>query len=487
MVKSAQALHRLADELEAEAERRRLNRLLYFRPHPKQQEFLDMGSYKRERLLIAGNQTGKSETGAYETALHLTGLYPPDWMGYRFDRPTVGWAAGETGSMVRDVQQTKLCGMPGLDEYLGTGLIPRHLFVGKPSLARGVTDAYDTIWVRHVSGGVSSLSFKSYEQGRQKFQGKTLDFAWEDEEPPEEVHSEIMARLTATNGISYLTFTPLLGMSKVVLRFLKESEPQRGYVQMGLKDALHLTVEARENILSVYPLHERDARLNGNPMLGSGKVFDMPLSLIQEDPIPFDQVPLQWAKLWGLDFGIGHPFAAVLLAWDKDRDVIHILHAIRQEGLQPIHHAAAIRAVAGAIPVAWPHDGNQRQKDTGQQLIHAYRGQGLLVLPTHSTFPDGGYSVERGVLDLYERATTNRLKVGKDVEPWFQEWSLYHRKDGMLVKALDDVLDAGRCAYMMRRFARPLALGATRIVPTTPRQAGERRMARGLNFDLHMT
>ena len=66
-------------------------------------------------------------------------------------------------------------------------MIPKDLFVDKPSLARGITDAYDTIQVRHVSGGVSVARFKSYEQGREKFQsGETLDWLWFDEEPPTE-------------------------------------------------------------------------------------------------------------------------------------------------------------------------------------------------------------------------------------------------------------------------------------------------------------
>jgi phage terminase large subunit-like protein len=138
------------------------------------------------------------------------GISGPGGRG-RFDRPTKGWIAGETSLAVRDIQQKKLCGEPGVDEAFGTGMIPKDAFTDKPSLARGVTDAFDTIQVRHKSGGVSVGRFKSYEQGRAKFQGETLDWLWFDEEPPEDVYSEGLTRTVATGGMAFMTFTPLKG------------------------------------------------------------------------------------------------------------------------------------------------------------------------------------------------------------------------------------------------------------------------------------
>jgi hypothetical protein len=82
-------------------------------PYPKQREFFDAGRTKRERLLIAGNQNGKTHAGGFEAALHLTGDYPDWWQGRRFEKPTRGWIAGETSLAVRDIQQKKLCGEPG--------------------------------------------------------------------------------------------------------------------------------------------------------------------------------------------------------------------------------------------------------------------------------------------------------------------------------------------------------------------------------------
>ena len=78
--------------------------------------------------------------------------------------------------------------------------------------------------VRHASGGTSLLGFKSYDQGRRKFQGTAKHVIWEDEEPPADVHSECLLRLMTVDGLLMLTFTPLSGISEVVFRYIKEAE-----------------------------------------------------------------------------------------------------------------------------------------------------------------------------------------------------------------------------------------------------------------------
>jgi phage terminase large subunit-like protein len=105
-------------------------------------------------------------------------------------------------------------------EDFGSGTIPKHLFVGDPVMARGEGDAYDTIQVRHISGAISTLRFRTYQAGRQALQGETLDFIWLDEEPDDlEVYSECLARISATGGLLIITFTPLKGMSGISIRY----------------------------------------------------------------------------------------------------------------------------------------------------------------------------------------------------------------------------------------------------------------------------
>lgn len=451
------------------------NRLEYFEPYPKQMEFFAQGATKKERLLMAGNQLGKSEAGAFETACHLTGLYPTWWPGRRFDKPTRAWAAGETGIVTRDVSQKKLCGEPGVEAALGTGYIPKRLFVDKPSLSRSATDAFDTIQVRHVTGGVSILRFKSYEQGRTKFQAETLDFGWGDEECPPEVYSEFFTRFTATDGMLFQTFTPLKGRTAVVNRFLDEENEDRGHVIMTIDDVTHITPKQKAKIIAAYPPHEREARVKGIPFMGSGRVFTSTEESISEPAIT--HVPPHWTKLWGIDFGIGHPFGAVLLLWDRDNDVIHVHHAIRVADQSPLQQAVPMKLVGANVPVAWPQDGTQREKGTGETVASHYRRQGLLMLSDHATWPDGGVSTEAGILEMEDRMVTGRLKVAAHLTQWFEEYRLFHRKDGVLVKVKDDLLSATRIGIMMKRFSRAVALGSKKA------ERKSNGLARGLDFD----
>lgn len=173
--------------------------------------------------MMAGNRTGKTYgVGGYETALHLTGLYPDWWPGRRFDHPVEVWAAGDTSETTRDIVQAALMGPLG---ELGTGLIPKRLIAGEPTKRMGVAGAMDTARVQYARGGDSLLGFKSYDQGRKKFQGTAKHVIWLDEEPPADVYDECMLRLMTTDGMMLCTFTPLEGLTEIALRYLPELAP----------------------------------------------------------------------------------------------------------------------------------------------------------------------------------------------------------------------------------------------------------------------
>lgn len=203
--------------------------------YAKHMEFFAGGSEHMERCMMAANRVGKTwGVGAFETTCHVTGRYPAWWIGRRFDEPVDAWCAGETSETTRDVVQFALTGVggEGSDGELGTGMLPGDSMLGKPSAKRGISGAMDTIRVRHEpTGGVSLIGFKSFDQGRAKFQGTRKHLAWLDEEPPIEVYEECALRLTATipgetNGLMLCTFTPLQGLSRVSLKFLPHLAPE---------------------------------------------------------------------------------------------------------------------------------------------------------------------------------------------------------------------------------------------------------------------
>jgi phage terminase large subunit-like protein len=212
--------------IEAEFERRARNKISQYYPntgplrrelYPKQIEFFRAGIEHRERLLLAGNRTGKTEgVGAYEVTCHLTGRYPDWWEGRRFEKPIKAWAAGDTSKTVRDIIQEKMLGPVG---QFGTGMIPGDALAHTVP-KYGVPDAVEIVYVGHQSGENSILSLKSYDQRREAFQGTEQDVIWLDEEPPMDIYSECLLRTMTTNGVIILTFTPLQGLTELVLSFL---------------------------------------------------------------------------------------------------------------------------------------------------------------------------------------------------------------------------------------------------------------------------
>ena len=175
---------------------------------------------------IISHNCGKTTAGAYETTLHLTGLYPEWWQGRRFECAIEAWAAGDTSLTTRDIIQTELLGRFGA---FGTGMLPGECIQRWTRRAGNVIGAVDSVFVTHVSGDTSVLGFKSYAEGRESFQGTSKHLAWIDEEPPLEVYTELLLRTMVVpndprGGICMLTFTPLQGWSEVVDTFLGDKD-----------------------------------------------------------------------------------------------------------------------------------------------------------------------------------------------------------------------------------------------------------------------
>lgn len=475
---------RLAAEVEKATQlAKKYRRLDHWLPYVKQAAFFVLGVRCRERAFFAGTQSGKTEAAAFEMACHLTGLYPVWWKGRRFDKPVSAWAVGDSLKMCRDILQKKLCGEAGSKEQYGAGFIPKHLLVEDGIvLARGEGLAYDSIQVRHVSGGISTLRFRTYSAGREALQGVSLDVIWLDEEPPSlEIYMECLARITATRGMLLITFTPLRGMSAVALRFLNEPSPDRGYIVMSLDDIPdanssgnsgqgdgiqhigHISSADRAQIEAGYSANEREARISGRPAMGSGLVYQTPESLIIEnvDPLSF---PTHWRWGWGIDLGFDHPFAAVLLCHDVDRDWIHVVAEHRVSGEIPDRHAKAMKAIEEnifgrpmEIPVAYPHDAGVHDKTSGAQMKTIY-ARWLKMMPEPASLPGlkgvEGRSLEGSIAEIDSREHGQAWYVSSRCPLYLEERRMFHWSAGKIVALHDDVLSAARYAFMMRRYFR---------------------------------
>jgi phage terminase large subunit-like protein len=351
------------------AQRLTENKISAYNPYPQQRAFHDAGATHDERMLMAANQVGKSLAQNMEVAIHATGLYPDWWKGYRFERAPRIWACGETGEVLRGTTQLLLLGDAGSH---GTGCIPKAALL-EVVPARGLADLADMIRVKHLSGGVSAIMLKSYSQGRERFQGATLDLCALDEEPPEDIFTEVKTRLNVTNGPLMMCFTPLKGMSNVVKRFILDKADNRIVIGMTLDDAAHYTEERKKEIIAQYPEHQRAARTKGIPTMGSGAVFPIDLDPLIVDPF---ECPGHWIRVGGIDFGWTHPSAFCELWWDRDKDVIYLVRTLRLKEQTPLQHVETVRG--WRLRWQWPRDGrNATLAGAGEPLAAQYREAGL--------------------------------------------------------------------------------------------------------------
>lgn len=381
--------------------------------------------------------------GLYELTLHCTGDYPNWWPGRRFSKPVRTWCAGDTSKTVREILQLKLLGPVGA---YGTGLVPGDN-LEKTVRAGGVADTVEIIYVKHKNGGLSSINLKSYDQRVEAFQGTEIDIILLDEEPPDDIYVECLMRTMTNNGMIMCTFTPLLGMSAVVRRFLPDGKIKEGEVpnQGGSKsdkyvvsatwdDVPHLDEKAKKDLWASIPPFQRDARSKGVPQLGSGAIYP----IVEEDISCDDfKIPDHWPKAYGLDVG-WKKTAAIWGAYDKASDTVYLYSEYYRGHAEPVVHASGIRArgewITGVID---PASRGRSQLD-GRKLIEEYKNLGLRIEPANN-------AVEAGILAVWQRMSTGKLKIFKSLQNTLSEYRLYRRdKDGDVVKEEDHLMDAMR-------------------------------------------
>jgi len=444
----------------------RFNRINQYDPYPYQQKFHKTGSEANQRLLMAANRIGKSFSGAAEMSYHLTGIYPDWWEGRRYYQPITAWAGGVSNETTRDIVQFELLGSPDDPDAFGSGAIPKSKII-KTERKPGVPNAKSVALIQHVSGGNSSLHFKAYEMGVEKWQGRSVDCIWLDEEPSRELYSQAVTRTLDRKGMVYMTFTPESGMTETVASFMNNLQQGQSLTNATWDDASekvtslkggqgHLNEDVMTQILSSYSPHEREMRRYGRPSIGSGLVFP-----VQEDKLMIDPVQLEdhWPRIAGIDFGWDHPTAVVWVAWDKDEDELYIYDCYRQSKASPSVHAASIRTRSESVPIAYPHDGNRRDSMGNPGLADQYRSLGCNMMLEHFTNPPalghnkGGNSVEEGLMDMLQYMEQGRFHVFNTLADWFEEFRMYHRKGGKVVPFKDDLMSATRYAVLSRRFA----------------------------------
>lgn len=445
---------KVSSALETLARVRRETKLFRYKPYPWQIDFHNSGKIYKDRMVIAGNRVGKTYSCSAEIAMHVTGLYPSWWDGHRFDKPNSWWCCGVTNESLRDISQKELLG--GTGENFGTGMIPKDK-LGKPTTRMaGISGVVDGVKILHTSGGYSEITWKSYEQGWQKFQGTAQDGIWLDEDPnDQQLFTECLTRLMTKHGLMLTSFTPLLGVTPMLQHFYDMGDSVL-IKNVTWDDAPHITEEDKRLMLEKYPEHERKTRSMGIPMRGEGLIFPFPEEDIKCSAF---SIPRHWPVIIGIDFGYDHPAATAKIAIDPDNDIVYVVAGDKERRMDALAHSEKIRRMGGdRLPVSWPHDGLNTEKGKGTQLISVYREHGLNLLgmsARHKNDVGGGQSRETTIMDIYERIKTGRFKVFSHLDSFFEEYRNYHRKDNKIVDRMDDLISAVFYAYMMRRYAVP--------------------------------
>jgi len=353
----------------AVADDMRYNQIQYFRPFEHQKAFFRTGKSAR-RGILAANRIGKTVSTCYETAMHLTGIYPAWWEGHRFDGPITAMVAGEGWSQVAMVLQNELLGTQDvkIKESLGTGAIPRRCIVEDTMRNDGANCL--GVEIRHISGQKSYLLFANYTQEVRQMQGFKLNLAVFDEQPPDDFFSEIVTRTATTQGQVLCSFTPLKGLNGLVSKFWNK-ESGYDFIRVAWTDVPEydpwhepfLLAETRRQLERDYLPHEREARIAGKPVMGKGAVFqirDWPTYKL--GTYNFREMP-NIHRVISLDLGLVNDKTVIsLIYWDPNEQTAYLHKQIVVQGVeeavptQYINHL--LRPEVFGTPIVLPADAN---------------------------------------------------------------------------------------------------------------------------------
>ncbi len=333
---------------------------------------------KRNRWVFGGNRSGKTQCGAAEAVWIARGTHP-----YRKNKKdTFGWVVSLTAQVQRDVAQQKIL------YYLRPDWIADIVMLSgrKDNPARGVIDQ---IFVKNVFGGTSVIGFKSCDQGREKFQGSSLDFVWFDEEPPKDVYEECVMRVADRKGDIFGTMTPLKGLTFVYeeIYLNRRNNPEIWYEFMEWEDNPYLAKSEIKLLNDTLDETTLQSRRYGRFSAREGLVypeFDESVHVIA--PFP---VPAEWQDTISIDPGLNNPLSAHWYAVDYDGNV-YVVAEHYEAGRDIDYHAEAIGKTSERI--GWKRDGRGRLR----ALIDSAASQRTLaaVKSVSELFYERGVAVE---------------------------------------------------------------------------------------------
>ncbi len=444
----------------------------FYRPTPKQSQFHEASLCAKERLFLGGNRTGKTNAVCMELAFHLTGVYPEWWNGYRFSRPINAISASISLKDTRDILQKKL--FAGDIDGSMPPLLHESYIVEKTHT--NVAGAWDTVWIKHVSGGKSELKFKAFQQGESSWQGVKADFIHMDELPNFKVYQEALVRISEfDNEKTFLVASmwPEKGKDELIAHFMDhgaegEVKDGRFYIMASWQDNPYLKPETVEHLRKSIPKWQLEAREHGIPVFGQGKVFTMLEPEIFVKPF---EIPKHFSYVYGLDpsASSGGTWGCVVLAYDRDASVVYVVRDYKLSNATPTEHANNILSIVPdwCTGMVDPAGAGENMHTKEKTLDYLAEKAGLRLVKAKKT-----NSAKEAVIDeIYERVRSDSFKIfftenGEGCRHLVKEWRQYARdEDGLIIKKNDHCIDALFYALGGLPYARSLTEFAYDTVP----------------------
>lgn len=385
----------LVEEME---ERKRVNKLKYYRPHPKQLAFHRCD--KRNRWVLGGNRTGKTEVGAAEAAWLARGNHPYKHIG----RPVNGWIVSLTSEVQRDVAQKKFL------SYINPAWI-RGVRMREGRSDDPAGGVIDYLLIESVHGGVSTIGFKSCEQKRERFQGTSQDFVWFDEEPPYEVYQECLMRTLDCDGYIFGTMTPLMGLTWVydVIFLNRAQDPRIWYETMTWDDNPYLPRDVVRQMEASLTPEELEARRDGRFVALTGLVYkEFREEVHVIDPF---EVPREWQDRISIDPGLEAPLSAHWYAVDHD-GCVYVTAEHYAAGLNVRQHMQEIERISreldwkrnpqGHLEALMDAAADQHTLQSVKSVAELFRENGLMVDTRVNKSKWAGIQRVKQYLDLRE-------------------------------------------------------------------------------------
>jgi len=469
--------NQLQDLVISVADDMQFNSLKYFRPFDYQLDFFKTGQCQR-RGILAANRVGKTTSTCFEVACHLTGKYPDWWpeAAKRFNKPIMVFVAGEGWSQVALVLQNELLGTPDVKhiEKLGTGMIPREDIVAETIRGDGANCI--TVEIKHASGQKSTLIFGNYTQEVRQLQGFKLDLAVFDEQPPDDVFSELVTRTATTQGQVLCSFTPLKGLNGLVSKFWNNEEGYE-YIRVAWDDVPEydpwhqpfLLMETRKQLERDYLPHEREARIAGKPVMGKGAVFqirDWP-TYKTGDYNFYEMSNIQ--RVIALDLGLVNDKTVISLMYWEPYERIAFLHKqIIVQGIeeavpsQYINHL--LRPEVFGCPIFLPADASTPGRYTMsansiRELFESYELNVYYKAIMNPPDQEGRITNHKsyGINQMRQMLEVGSLMINENCTQFLKEAQNYHVDPQGRFSDPDDCIDSARYALLacVQGFAEP--------------------------------